>query len=81
MTPPAGLGVTAITHVGDRRNDYWSGIDTNFVLRARGGLRISGGTSTGRRNDNTCRLLVNDPPGGQVIEDGDGWTLRTGDGS
>jgi hypothetical protein len=45
-------------------------VDTNFVLRARGGLRVSGGTSTGRRNDNTCRLLVNDPPVGQVIEYG-----------
>ena len=70
VTPPAGQGVNAITLAGDRRHDYWSGVDTNFVLRARGGLRVSGGTSTGRRVDNTCRLLVNDPPGGQVIEVG-----------
>ena len=35
--------------------DYiWAGVDTNFVLRARGGLRVSGGTSTGRSNRDTC---------------------------
>ena len=32
----------------------WNGVDTNFVLRARGGLRLSGGTSTGRSQRDTC---------------------------
>jgi hypothetical protein len=32
----------------------WNGVDTNFVYRGRGGLRISGGTSTGRSQRNTC---------------------------
>jgi hypothetical protein len=52
------------------RSDFWSGIDTNFVWRASRGLRVSGGTSTGRRNDNQCRLLVNDPPSSVRLEEG-----------
>ena len=35
-------------------NYSWNGVDTNFVLRARGGLRMSAGTSTGRSNRDTC---------------------------
>jgi hypothetical protein len=34
----------------------WSGIDTNFVYRGRGGLRLSGGTSTGGSDRDTCRV-------------------------
>ena len=60
VTPPAGLGVTAITHVGDRRNDYWSGVDTNFVLRARGGLRISGGTTLQRATTASAAISISD---------------------
>jgi hypothetical protein len=67
VSPPAG-SVNAITLVQGRRKDYWSGVDTNFVLRAKGGLRLSGGTSTGRRVDDTCDLLVNDPPSVEVFE-------------
>jgi hypothetical protein len=55
----AGAGVTAVTIAPDGSlKDYWSGVDTNFTLRARGGLRITGGTSTGRRVANTCGLLL-----------------------
>jgi hypothetical protein len=39
----------------------WNGIDTNFVLRARGGLRLSGGTSTGRSLRNTCYSTTDGP--------------------
>jgi hypothetical protein len=39
----------------------WNGVDTNFVLRARGGLRISGGTSTGRSNRSTCYTDLDNP--------------------
>ena len=60
--PPGGLGVNAVTLAQGRRKDYWSGVDTNFVLRAKGGLRISGGTSTGKRTDNTCELLFDGNP-------------------
>jgi hypothetical protein len=42
--------------------DYtWNGVDTNFVLRARGGLRLSGGTSTGRVLRNLCRVTTDSP--------------------
>jgi len=68
---PASVGFNAITIAPKGSNpDYWGGVDTNFVLRSRGGLRLSGGTSTGRRNTNTCALQVNDPPTGQVLEEG-----------
>jgi hypothetical protein len=65
---PNGLGVTAVTLAQGRRKDVWRGVDTNFVLRARGGLRISGGTSTGKRTDNQCELLFDgNPPTGQIL--------------
>jgi hypothetical protein len=68
VQPPAA-SVTAVTIGPDGSNiDYWSGVDTNFVLRARGGLRLSGGTSTGRRVADTCGVLVNDPPNVQLDE-------------
>jgi hypothetical protein len=71
LAAPGSVGVTAVSIAPDGANkDYWSGVDTNFVLRAKGGLRISGGTSTGRRNVNTCALLVDDPPVGQRLNEG-----------
>jgi hypothetical protein len=39
----------------------WRGVDTNFVLRARGGLRISGGTSTGSQYTDNCRIQTDTP--------------------
>jgi hypothetical protein len=65
---PGGLGVTAVTLAQGRRKDVWSGVDTNFVMRAKYGVRISGGTSTGRRTDNQCELLFDgNPPTGQIL--------------
>jgi hypothetical protein len=69
---PGALGVNAVTLAQGRRQDVWRGVDTNFVLRARGGLRISGGTSTGKRTDNQCQMLFdngpnNNPPTGQIL--------------
>jgi Carboxypeptidase regulatory-like domain len=52
----------AITLAGDRRMSVWHGVDVNFTLRARGGLRLSGGTSTGARDVDDCRAQVNNPP-------------------
>jgi hypothetical protein len=44
---------TAVTIV--KELDYtWNGVDTNFVWRAPGGLRLNGGTSTGRSRRDTC---------------------------
>jgi hypothetical protein len=39
----------------------WNGVDTNFVLRGRGGMRLSGGTSTGRSVRDTCLTDVDTP--------------------
>jgi hypothetical protein len=56
--PGGAGGVTLI------RNDLaytWAGVDTNVVVRAYGGLRLSGGTSTGRANRNTCSTNIDSP--------------------
>jgi hypothetical protein len=50
---PGAGNVTTIQNVLEYT---WAGVDTNFVFRGRGGLRISGGTSTGRSLRNTCRV-------------------------
>jgi hypothetical protein len=42
-------------------NYYWHGVDTNFVYRGPAGLRISGGTSTGKSVRNTCQVDGDDP--------------------
>lgn len=60
-TSNSGVSAVTITPEG-YRNDFWSGIDTNFVWRAWNGLRVSGGTSTGRRIADSCKLQVADPP-------------------
>jgi hypothetical protein len=39
----------------------WHGVDTNVTLRARGGIRISGGTSTGRGVRDTCFATLDAP--------------------
>ena len=71
LTAPGNVGVDAVTIAPEGTNvDFWSGIDTNFVLRARGGLRVSGGTSTGRRNVDTCQLLTDNPPSGVRLMEG-----------
>jgi hypothetical protein len=56
---PGGQG--NVTLIRDELEYTWAGIDTNFVLRARGGVRVSGGTSTGRSLRNTC-LVTTDAP-------------------
>jgi hypothetical protein len=56
---PSGSGTVTL-----QRKDLeyaWNGVDTNFVFRARGGLRISGGTSTGRANRDDCYSDVDVP--------------------
>jgi hypothetical protein len=51
---------TAVTLM--KELDYWwSGVDTNFVWRAPGGLRLNGGTSTGRAYRDTCYTELDEP--------------------
>jgi hypothetical protein len=40
---------------------YWNGVDTNFVWRGPKGIRVNGGTSTGRQNRDTCHTMVDGP--------------------
>jgi hypothetical protein len=51
-TNPGGLP-TAQTQ-WELRNYAWNGVDTNFVWRGPGGLRVNGGTSTGRTQRDEC---------------------------
>jgi hypothetical protein len=63
--------LTAVTIAPDGSTfDNWAGIDTNFVYRGPHGLRVSGGTSTGRRDTANCGLLLSDPPTGQILREG-----------
>ena len=39
----------------------WRGVDTNFVYRMRGGLRINGGTSTGKSFRDLCDFEIDTP--------------------
>jgi hypothetical protein len=50
---PGAGNVTTIQNVLDYT---WNGVDTNFVFRGPRGLRVSGGTSTGRSLRDTCRV-------------------------
>jgi hypothetical protein len=40
---------------------YWHGVDTNFVWNGPGGLRVNGGTSTGRASRETCFAMFDAP--------------------
>ena len=40
---------------------HWNGVDTNFVWRAPGGLRVNGGTSTGRSVRDLCHTQTDNP--------------------
>lgn len=58
-TLPAGRP-NAVTIVKSREYVY-NGVDTNFVWRAPGGLRVNGGTSTGRSVRDLCRDETDNP--------------------
>jgi len=56
---PTGSGGVVLIR---QQLDYtWAGFDTNVVMRARGGLRLSGGTSTGRAKRDTCDTNIDTP--------------------
>ena len=75
--PPTSLNAVTIAPDGSTF-DNWAGVDTNFTWRATNGLRVSGGTSTGRRDTANCGLLVSEVnafgqatgPTGQVLREG-----------
>jgi hypothetical protein len=56
---PTGAGNVVL--VREDLGYSWQGFDTNFVLRARGGLRLSGGTSTGKTTRETCTVDIDNP--------------------
>jgi hypothetical protein len=56
---PGGNG--GVVLIRDDLGYTWAGFDTNVVMRARGGLRLSGGTSTGRQNLNRCTTAIDTP--------------------
>jgi hypothetical protein len=64
--PPACIsGTTPIvcnaTTIDPSLNYYWQGVDTNFVWRGPFGIRVNGGTNTGRTSRETCRSMVDAP--------------------
>jgi hypothetical protein len=59
--PGATIGSLNAVTLTTNQVQVWRGVDTNFVLRARGGLRLSGGTSTGSQYTDNCEIQVNGP--------------------
>jgi hypothetical protein len=58
--------VNAVTSLGTAQTNQnisagWKGVDTNFILRARGGLRLNGGTSTGASYGDNCAVMNDNP--------------------
>ena len=57
---PTLSGVTdnyqTFADVYGHRRRHWNGVEINFNARIRGGLTFQGGTSTGRRIDDTCEI-------------------------
>jgi hypothetical protein len=45
----------------EERRSTWHGIDTNFIWRGPGGLRLNGGTSSGYSSLNTCYSALDSP--------------------
>jgi hypothetical protein len=54
-------GLGSVTTIQNVLEYTWNGFDTNFVYRGPKGLRIAGGTSTGRSLRDTCRTDGDNP--------------------
>jgi hypothetical protein len=52
--PTLATGQPSAVTIAEELEYTWSGVDTNFVWRAPGGLRVNGGTSTGRALRDLC---------------------------
>src|SRR5687767_11586094 len=55
------VGRPSAVTIMDERSYRWNGVDTNFVWRAPGGLRVNGGTSTGRSVRDLCHAETDNP--------------------
>jgi hypothetical protein len=72
--------VTFETDFGEKRTNYWHGVDLTLSARVRGGLTVQGGTSTGRTITNTCDTSVKiDSPDPRNCRNEEPWqtTLRS----
>ncbi len=52
--------VTKARNFGDQ-TQYWHGVDVNVVARLGNGIRLQGGTSTGREVTDACDVIVDNP--------------------
>ena len=59
--PGAPANQPTVQTLMEERDYVWNGVDTNFVWRGPGGLRVNGGTSTGRTQDDTCFAELDGP--------------------
>jgi hypothetical protein len=59
--PSLPVGSGGVVLLREQLDYTWAGIDTNVVMRARGNLRLSGGTSTGRSKRDTCDTNIDSP--------------------
>jgi hypothetical protein len=55
------VGRPSAVTIMDELEYRWNGVDTNFVWRAPGGLRVNGGTSTGRSVRDLCHVQTDNP--------------------
>ncbi len=62
---PAMFGQTQnfVTRAGNfgEQTQYWHGVDVNVVARMPNGVRLQGGTSTGREVSDSCEVIVDNP--------------------
>jgi hypothetical protein len=69
QTLTGSTSVTVNTLDIENRIKRWnSAVDVNVTMRARGGVRINGGTSTSFSENNSCNALVDNPPSVTVRE-------------
>jgi hypothetical protein len=62
-TPKANLptGQPTVQTINPDEDYVWNGVDTNFVWRGPLGIRVNGGTSTGRTQRDTCFVELDGP--------------------
>jgi hypothetical protein len=58
-----GISQNLVRAASDYGNqiEYWHGVDVNILMRSRNGLSLQGGTSTGRRVEDECEVIVDNP--------------------
>ena len=56
---PTGAGTIILAPCGEPRSTVYDGFDVTTTARFRNGSFLSGGTTTGRTNTNTCQVIDN----------------------